>query len=205
MKTLLNFLPALALLSVPIEATAGHYDYTYTFNQGATVSGSFSGTADGNLIVDLTNITANVNGIPFEGSGDLLAYSWSNTSYSSTGLGWVQGGAQVSLDGSQNNFWFADGTPYGVGGPQWTNQFFGITGSATAPPIAPPEIGWGDFNIPPINGSLGTADFPPNSSWRVTFVPESPTIWVSALSLLGLAMSRRRARPHAPTNRAMSP
>jgi hypothetical protein len=193
-------LVAAGMLTGPICANATVFDFTYTFgNGGETLSGSFSGMAKGDLIVDLSNVSVDVNGNAFNGNGHLDIYSWSNSSYTRTGEGWVSGGAQASFDGLQNNFSFADGPPISGG---WSNQFFEITGSAARYPIAPPEIGWEDRNIPPIGGHIGTADFPPNASWRVAAAPEiDPQSTVAGFTLLlgslAVLRDRRRMNPRA--------
>ena len=135
-----------------------------------------------------------MNGNAFSGNGGLDIYSWSNSSYTHTGEGWVSGGAQASFDGMQNNFWFADGSP--IPGA-WSNQFFEITGSAARYPIVPPEIGWEDHNIAPIGGYIGTADFPPNASWRIVAAPEiDPATAIAGFTLLlgSLAVLRGRSQ-----------
>src|SRR5262245_61129004 len=142
------------------EASASTlFHYSYTFDLGTTISGSFSGTAFGDIIVNISNVTANVEGHAFNQSGNLAIYSWNNLANT-----WVVGGAYASFDGLQNNFMFSDAVPPSVEG--WTNSFFAITGNATDA-VAPPEIGYGAINFP-VNGFIGLGDFPPNSSWTVT-------------------------------------
>jgi hypothetical protein len=152
----LRLAASLALLLEPVAANADVYDFTYTFNLGTTITGSLSGTAVGDLIVDITGVAVSVDGISFNENGDLASYSWN-------GSQWVAGGAQLSFDGLRDNFLFLDGTPYGG----WTNQFFAITGLASSLPIAPPEIAYSDTNVS-ISGYTGLGDFPPNSSWQVS-------------------------------------
>lgn len=90
-----------ALVVGALNASADTYKYSYTFRDGAQFSGTFDGTAVGNLVTGLTNVFANLNGTPLNGGSSLLTYSVKN--------GFVQtGGAAASFDGLQNNFWFMD-------------------------------------------------------------------------------------------------
>jgi len=164
MKAIIGLLGA-ALFSMSGAATAATYEYSYTLDLGTTISGSFSGIAIGDLIVDLTNVTAEVDGYAFKGSGNLATYSFAGT--------WIVGGAYASFDGLQNNFMFSDAPPPSV--LDWTNQFFSLAGDATRLPDAPPEIGYGDRNVS-INGYEALGDFPPNSSWCVTAMPEPASV-----------------------------
>jgi hypothetical protein len=140
-------------------AQAGTYNFTYTFDGGAVITGSLWGIATGNMITNLSNVVVKVDGYKFHRSGMLHIYSWSPKK-----LKWVSAPAHISFDGTENNFSFTDAKrPEST---HWNNQFFGITGKPTSP-IAPPEVAYGDYKHP-INGSDGSGDFPPNASWRVT-------------------------------------
>lgn len=90
----------LLLLSVTAQASQT-YDYSYTFNDGAKLTGVFDGVANGNLITDLSNISVYINGNPFVGNGNLFDASL-NCCWSTSG------GAIVSFDGTANNFIFTD-------------------------------------------------------------------------------------------------
>jgi hypothetical protein len=186
-------LVAAALFSVSGVATAATtFDYSYTFDLGVTLSGSFDGVAVGDLIVDVYDVTAYIDGIPFHGNGDLTEYSYDSAHGQTEPNDYVLGGAYFSFDGLENNFLFVDGTNTEGG---YTNGFFGLTGAATNPPGAPAEIGYTDYNVS-IDGYLSLGDFPPNSSWRVTAVPEPPSfLLVSAplLLLAGLATCREQS------------
>lgn len=149
---------ALLLLLASASASAGAFHFSYTFDLGAVLTGTFHGKARGDTITDISDVSVFLDGQPFAQNGNLQIYHYS------TGAtpGWMLGGAQLSFDGEQNNFLFEDGTSLDA----WTNQFFSITGTASVEPQAPPEIGWGDLNFS-VGGFNGTADFPPNDTWRV--------------------------------------
>jgi len=188
-------LVAAGMLTASTAANATVFDFTYTFSDGGEVlSGSFTGTAEGNLIIDLSNVSVDVNGNAFNGNGHLDVYSFSYGAYQRTGNPWKSGGAYASFNGLQNDFLFLDGTPRQGG---WTNEFYEITGRAAHDPVAPPEIGWTDSNIPPIGGNSGTGDFPPNASWHIAAAPEidpASTIGGVTLLLSSLAVLRGRRR-----------
>jgi hypothetical protein len=86
-----------------MSASAALFEYKYTFGNGNVVSGSFTGTANGQYIVGVSNVKASMNGNPFNGSGNLYAINygvnaiWDNTVP-----------ATVSFDGNLNNFMFID-------------------------------------------------------------------------------------------------
>jgi hypothetical protein len=66
-----------------------------------TISGSFSGTPHGNIISNISDVTANINGIAFNQSGNLEIYSWSDANST-----WLAGGAYVSFDGKSPGAWW---------------------------------------------------------------------------------------------------
>jgi hypothetical protein len=143
-------------------SNATTFQYTYTFDLGPTISGTFEGVATGNIIQNISAASVFLNGIPFTGNPNLTIFSFNSATF------WTPGGAYLSFDGTENNFMFTDAPPSNV--VQWTDQFFSITGAAAILPGAPPEIAYGAKNIT-INGFIGLGDFPPNSSWQIAAVP----------------------------------
>ncbi len=102
MKQFFRVVSLLAFLFAGVTAQASQtYDFAYTFNDGAKVTGSFDGDANGNLITNLSHISASIDGVAFVNSGNLDGVSitccWATT-----------GAAVVSIDGLQNNFIFSD-------------------------------------------------------------------------------------------------
>jgi hypothetical protein len=85
------------------SARATTYDFSYQFNTGDVISGSFTGDLSGGSITDLSNIKAELDGVPLEGSGSLFAYSWSASAGN-----WIGSGAVASFSPYGNNFAFTD-------------------------------------------------------------------------------------------------
>jgi hypothetical protein len=123
MKTIFkSVLAACALLAAQAAHADAIYYYSYTFADGGKVSGSFTGEANGNLITNLSNITASVDGVEFAGSGHLYAASLLN------GTKWVPDTGVASFDGRENNFLFID-----VNYPlelNYSNFFYAIRGGS---------------------------------------------------------------------------
>lgn len=184
-KLVIGVVSNLLAFSCIVEAKT--FDFSYTFDLGTELYGTLSGTNVGNIIYDITDVNVFADGHSFQGNGSLTIFSWNNTE-------WVPGGAYISFNGAQNNFMFTNAPSSNV--LDWTNQFFGITGHASSLPEAPPEICYTILGVP-INGWEGLGDFPPNSSWSVTAVPELPS-WVvmlvgfAGLSLAGCLRTRQR-------------
>ncbi|MDP3538824.1 MAG: PEP-CTERM sorting domain-containing protein [Azonexus sp.] len=129
-------LAAVVALNASI-VNADSFIYSYTFFNGPVLSGSFEGTAQNNLVTNLSNITASSNGSPFVGSGNLYGWRHDPTNIHST---LVLGGAVASFDGTQNNFLFMNSDnvddvfccttgkllpyvgSYSVGGSTWFDQ-----------------------------------------------------------------------------------
>lgn len=170
------------------------YNYSYLFDSGDIASGSFTGTANGNLITNLSNITANLDGIAFnkDASGSLYGFSYVtdingnlvvlNTPGILDGkTTWINGAAIASFDGSQNNFLFVDSAQPDSG--TFTN-FFAI-GNA-----------FGDYRSIINAGILVNEPFNP-ARWTVTeaasTVPLPAAVWLFTSALMGwLAAHKRR-------------
>jgi hypothetical protein len=108
---------AVAILSVGAmsSANANQFEFSYDFGIGYIVTGAFSGTANGNLVTNLSDISVSINGIAFNGSGSLLKFSFTNP----VNFTRQTGESVVSFDGTANNFGFSDSS--------MTNEFFDLT------------------------------------------------------------------------------
>src|SRR4051812_40276882 len=119
----LRLLPKLLLAAGAITAVisihAASFTYSYTFSDGTVAAGTFAGTLSGNLVSNLSNVTLKMNGtivIP----GPFFIESFDNfTSH------YVDSGGVVSLDGTQNNFLFAN-SDAALGDRSYTGYFGGI-------------------------------------------------------------------------------
>lgn len=108
---------AAAVFSFAVVAQAATFNYTFNPSADLNVFGSFEGTASGDLVTNLSNITlsANFRGEALNAGALTLAYS-----YNSSSASWVSGGSVASFSGAQNNFAFLASTndmptspPYG--------------------------------------------------------------------------------------------
>lgn len=94
LATLRHVAAASALLAAStVHATT--YDFSYHFLNGEVVSGSFDGTASGNLVDHVSNIAFSINGIAV--SGPINARNSTFT-----------GNAEFSFNGLANNFLLFD-------------------------------------------------------------------------------------------------
>ena len=98
-KTMLIIAAGLLLMSASGAQASQLFNYSYMFPTGDIVTGSFNGTANGNLINGLSNITASLNGIQFL-AGNNNAYG---VYQSGPTTQWIAGAAVASFDGTQND------------------------------------------------------------------------------------------------------
>lgn len=82
--------------------------YSYTFHTGHAITGSFDGTANGNLVTGLSNISVEFDGESLI-SGPVTDYGYTRATNK-----WTAGTAVLSFDGTANNFAFA-GSQFGIG------------------------------------------------------------------------------------------
>ncbi len=191
---------ALALLTATIALTAplsqaAKFDYSYTFGSGAVVAGSFTGTANGNLITDLSDISASLNGIGF--APTLYGIGYSN--YAPNAYRWVPTGAVASFDGTQNQFMFADDTMT-PGHDSLQTYFFIVTSIIGG--VAYPEAFatlLNDGTHVEVDGVFRPYRYSP-ARWSVTAVaapvpePETYAMMLAGLGLLGVMTRRRKQK-----------
>lgn len=184
-------LAAVAAASLASGASAASFTYSATFDYGSAavnvITGSFDGDLNGNVITNLSNITAILNGVAFNGSGSLQA-SHFDTNY----RGFVSGGGVASLDGTENNFVFMD-SDFQNYNP--SNYYFSL--------IGPNSGDFGDRAVMSSNYGSNSMIYNYGSSRSTTFtatqvnaaVPE-PASWamfISGFGLIGATMRRKKA------------
>jgi hypothetical protein len=92
----------LIILTAPQISNADQYILTETLAATGTtdkITAIFNGTANGNIVTNLTNISVFINGTEYD--------NLTNNSLDSQGQ-FITGGAQVSFDGLQNNYRFRE-------------------------------------------------------------------------------------------------
>jgi hypothetical protein len=187
---------AAAAFSLAVASAYGNsFDFSYTFTGPAvsptnfTVTGTFNGTQSGNLVTDISDVTLNFIGLgaPASIGGTIFAESISGSAY-------VDGGAVISIDGTQNNFAFFN-SDVAAGDDSFTADF-------VSSPDSPYFGGYVHANDNPAPGTFGIGYFGDdpvaNSSWFVVdppspSVPDSgATAAMLGISLLGLVHLRRK-------------
>lgn len=195
MKKALCILGLISALAASSASQATLFNYSYTFESGNTVSGSFDGTANGNLITNLSNIFVSLDNVALNGSGNLFG------SHYDYNYGFVSGGAVASFDGTQNNFLFIDADfPNSY---NYTNYFYQIGQSGT-------NLTDQSYAYNASNGNYAY-DYPANygytghnyssSRWSINGqsqataqVPEPAPLALMAIGLLGTIVVRRKMK-----------
>jgi hypothetical protein len=169
----------LAMSSGLAQATI--YDFKYTFDTGAVITGSFQGIQSGQNVTDLTNITASLNGVAL--SGPLNAYSYTAVGGQCDNC-YALGGATVSFVALNNNFVFANTNQVPISG--YSNYFYIIPWpNGDGNPVATQFFN-GTY-IDNYNGQFIA------KNWILTAVPEPSTWAMMIFGFFGLGwMAYRR-------------
>lgn len=197
MKIINAFCSATALFASLVMGSAAQaapitYDFKYTFVDGTapgamhTIMGSFTGVASGNLITDIADVTASINGLG--APSPLFADSFdSNTKQV------ITTGAVVSFDGLASNFIFTTNATdlsqasyfYVI---PWANPGE-TTGSAT---IGTQAVWPGIGVIDAYNGQYRVANWSISAAAVNTDVPEPASSALFGIALLGLGIAARK-------------
>lgn len=179
-------------LGLASSAAAKSYDFSYIFNTGQHVTGSFTGTAAaGGLVTNLTNVTASIDGTPL--AGPLVAHGYtgySGPTGSNCGMASCFNGVAVAaFDPAQNNFFFADYTA--AAGFPGTNYFYIIPWNNGGSNQVATQAHFADgsqinaYNGQYVAGNWSlSADVPEPASWL---------LMIAGFALTGVA-ARRRTR-----------
>jgi len=168
----------LGVCAVALFSTSAVAQQHFTFSASlldssnhGLITGSFDGTLNGNLITNLTNVSVTYNGTPFPMNGALNVFH-----YDDFDEWWLPNGATASLDGTQNNFLFIDGT---LSGSHFTSFFYS-------------SPWFGDRSQ--VNGIVSNTYGA--STFRAQLVPvPEPASWalmIAGAGMTGAALRRRR-------------
>jgi PEP-CTERM motif len=173
------------------SAMADNFEFSYSFNTGEQVTGSFVGTLADDLVSDISQLAVSIDGVAF--AGPLQAFRYTQPG-GNCGTCFEASGAVVSFDPMENNFFFSNGnaaTSFEV-----TNYFYVIPWPNPPRNNVPQNVATqGLINGTTINVFNGQYE-PQN--WMLTAAPVPEPASVSML-LVGLAAvvslgQRRRAQ-----------
>jgi hypothetical protein len=159
------------------------FDYSFTFGDFGSVNGSFDGTQNGNLISGITHASVFVNGNSIDTGAGIFAEGYNASHKLQNGF------AQVSIDGSQNNFMFVNGD-FGAG-KSYTGYFFSEGNGSGNPDLMEAfdsSHSFYNYNLALLTSRNWTVAERSNQS-----VPDTDsTIGLFASALIGLVSLRRR-------------
>ncbi|MCV2356007.1 PEP-CTERM sorting domain-containing protein [Paucibacter sp. B2R-40] len=165
-----------ALLLAAGSAQAEDFQFSYRFNTGELVTGSFAGTLSGDMVSDISQLAVSINGVAFGGTLNAFSYTSPGNQCPSC---FAATGAMASFNPLKNNFYFSDGNA--VSGTGITNYFYVIPWpNGSDNPVASQAY----INNTAINAYNG--QYVPQN-WILSAVPEPASIPMMLLGLAGIA------------------
>lgn len=165
-------------------ASAAGFRYSYAFESGYTFSGSFEGVANGNLVTDLVNVTAFMNGVPLNDGRSMVASGYLEGTGSAVA-------AIASFDGKQNHFIFVDANyPFGTS----ITDFFALL------PFDIPSGFLETRNASAMVGDILISEFPGGAHeyhparWSLAPIPEPDMYAFMLIGLLTVAVRAGRRK-----------
>ncbi len=181
MNKLIRALVCAGVLTLAVSAQATTYEFSYTQLDHTVVSGTFDGTASGNLITGLSNFSVFVDSVGFANNGNLYTYGGP-----STGLAAGQG--VMSFNGLATDIAVADANLFG--GAAQSLLLIGRFNGGNTDAV--------NYNTPGLNGGEGNGDYSA-SRWHLAEVtaavpePETYAMLLGGLALMGAVVRRKRA------------
>lgn len=181
-----RFLSFLPLALTCATAQAALWNFSYTFESGKVISGSFTGEANGDYVDHIGNISAQYDGYRFEAYPNLYAFGWNLATHSYDG----SLPARISPKFEFNNFIFSD-APGAEFPPYDPTNIFSIVND---PGYFRPQ-----FARVAIQSAktLQDSDGPGGANrWVLTQAVPEPSAWtLVGTGLLGIGLVRRRRLP----------
>lgn len=168
------------------SAFAESFQFSYRFNTGELVTGSFAGTLSGDLVSDISQLAVQIDGTAMTGPLNAFRYTSPGDHCPSC---FSAVGAVASFDPMKNNFYFSNGdaeTGAGV-----TNMFYVIPWpNGGGNPVATQAL----FNGNTINLYNGQYVA---QNWQLAVVPEPTSLALMLLGLSAVAWRRSQTRRQA--------
>ncbi|WP_229259346.1 PEP-CTERM sorting domain-containing protein [Duganella aceris] len=179
MKKLIRSAALAVTLLSGAAAQATTFNFSYDFASGYAFTGSFDGTANGNLVTGLSNFTVMLNGAAFFTAPFTVgAYHMASDSWDSN--------AVVSFDGLHSNFGLTDGG-FSTG---YTHAFLLIPYASTTTDLA-------QAISPQVYALDRASETDVSANWHLDAVaavpePETYAMLLAGLGLLGFTARRRQ-------------